>query len=215
MLDYQEYTIELDHHQDNGNGNGNSNGYNHLEGDWLVYYKVASRFTHKVKPEDKEDFLHDLFLAFARVKTSYDAKGKELTEGGLVRIAQYEVADYWRAYFKRANGIECSRCSKAQKAKCKEWNYSAADCPKAIQMEQLSKLIEDGQGGKTELYQLIADDNADFIPRLEAQFILESYPKRFVDLAYKKYAGYRLTDSEAHYCWREQKRARKKLIEVS
>jgi len=211
MLDYQEYTIELDHHQDNGNGNG----YDHLEGDWLVYYKVASRFTHKVKPEDKEDFLHDLFLAFASVKTSYQDKGKELTEGGLVRIAQYEVADYWRAYFKRTNGIECSRCSKAQKAKCKDWNYSAGDCPKAIKMEELSKLIEDGQGGKTELYQLIADDNADFIPRLEAQYTLESYPKRFVDLAYKKYAGYRLTDSEGHYYWRERKKATKKLIEVS
>ena len=212
MLDYQEYTIELDDHQGNGNGNGNGNGYDHLEGDWLVYYKVASRFTHKVKPEDKRDFLHDLFLAFTRVKTSYDTKGKELTEGGLVRIAQYEVADYWRAYFRRTNGIECSRCSKAQKAKCKEWNYSASDCPKAIQMEQLSQLIEDGQGGKTELYQLIADDNADFIPRLEAQFILESYPKRFVDLAYKKYAGYALTQSERSYYRREQKKTQKTLV---
>jgi hypothetical protein len=212
MLDYQEYTTELDHHQGNGNGNGNGNGYDHLEGDWLVYYKVAKRFTHKVKPEDKEDFLHDLFIAFERVKLSYQAKHKELTEGGLVRIAQYEVADYWRAYFKRANGIECSRCSKAQKAKCKDWNYSAGDCPKAIQMEQLSQLIEDGQGGKTELYQLIADDNADFIPRLEAQYTLESYPKRFVDLAYKKYAGYPLTNTERQYYRREQKKAQKTLV---
>ena len=71
MLDYQEYTTELDHHQ--GNGNGNGNGYSHLEGDWLTYYKVASRFTHKVKPEDKEDFLHDLFIAFERVKLSYQS----------------------------------------------------------------------------------------------------------------------------------------------
>jgi len=60
MLDYQEYTTELDHHQ------GNGNGYDHLEGDWLVYYKVAKRFTYKVKPEDKEDFLHDLLIAFER-----------------------------------------------------------------------------------------------------------------------------------------------------
>jgi hypothetical protein len=213
MLDYQEYTTELDHHQGNGNANGNGNGYDHLEGDWLVYYKVASRFTHKVKPEDKEDFLHDLFIAFERVRLSYQAKDKELTEGGLVRIAQYEVADYWRAYFKRANGIECSRCSKAQKAKCKDWNYSASDCPKAIQMEQSSKLIEDGQGGKTELYQLLADDNANFIPRLEAQFILESYPKRFVDLAYnKRYSGYPITNTEKTYYYREQKKAQKSLV---
>jgi len=207
MLDYAEYTIDDSDYQGNGH-----NGYDHLEGNWALFYKVGKRFTGKVKPEDKEDFLHDLFIAFERVRLSYQAKDKELTEGGLVRIAQYEVADYWRAYFKRANGIECSRCSKAQKAKCKEWNYSASDCPKAIQMEQLSKLIEDGQGGKTELYQLIADDNADFIPRLEAQFILESYPRRFVDLAYKRYAGYTLTNTEKEYYYRQQKKAQKKLV---
>ena len=153
-----------------------------------------------------------MILDFVRDKERYQEKDKELTEGGLVRIAQYEVADYWRAYFKRANGIECSRCSKAQKAKCKEWNYSAADCPKAIQMEQLSKLIEDGQGGKTELYQLIADDNADFIPRLEARLILEAYPRRFVQLAYKKYAGFQLTGSEHNYYYRELKKAQKRLV---
>ncbi len=207
MLDYAEYTIDDSDYQGNGH-----NGYDHLEGDWALFYKVGKRFTHKVKPEDKEDFLHDLFIAFERVRLSYQAKDKELTEGGLVRIAQYEVADYWRAYYKRLNGIECGRCSKAQKAKCKDWNYSAGDCPKAIQMEQLSKLIEDGQGGKTELYQLIADDNADFIPRLEAQYILESYPKRFVDLAYKRYAGYTLTNTEKEYYYRQQKKAQKKLV---
>ena len=56
MLDYQEYTTEVDHHQ----GNGNGNGYDHLQGDWALFYKVAKGFTHRVKPEDKQDFLHDL-----------------------------------------------------------------------------------------------------------------------------------------------------------
>ena len=45
MLDYQEYTTQIDHHQ--GNGNGNGNGYNHLEGDWALFYKVAKGFTHR------------------------------------------------------------------------------------------------------------------------------------------------------------------------
>ena len=62
MLDYAEYTIDSDGYQGNGH-----NGYDKLDGDWLTYYKVARSFIGKVKPEDKEDFLNDLFLKFARV----------------------------------------------------------------------------------------------------------------------------------------------------
>ena len=201
MLEYQEYTIDGDGYQGNGH---HRNGYDKLESDWLAYYKVGKSFTGKVKPEDREDFLHDLFIAFAR--------DKELTTGGLVRVAQYEVADYWRAYFKRVNGIECGHCGKAQKAKCKEWNFWVGDCPKAVKQERLDKLIEDGSGGKVELHELIADDNSDFTARLDAKLILEGYPKRFVDLAFKKYVGYALTNSESCYYRREQKKAQKTLV---
>jgi hypothetical protein len=91
MLDYAEYTIDDDGYQGNGH---HRNGYHELDGEWLAYYEVGKGFIGKVKPEDREDFLHDLFLSFARVKASYQAGDKELTTGGLVRIAQYEVADY-------------------------------------------------------------------------------------------------------------------------
>jgi len=208
MLDYAEYTIDGNGYQGNGH---HRNGYDKLEGDWLIYYKVGKGFTGKVKPEDRADFLHDLFLAFARVKVSYDAKGKELTEGGLVRIAQYAVADYWRKWFRRIYGRNCSQCSKAQRQRCKEDNLYS-QCPKTMQIESLNKLVEDGEGNKTELYQLIADDNADFTDRLDAKLTLESYPKRFVDLAYKKYAGYPLTNTERSYYRREQKKAQKSLV---
>ena len=208
MLDYAEYTIDGNGYQGNGH---HHNGYDHLEGDWLTYYKVGKGFAGKVKPEDREDFLHDLFLAFARVKVSYDAKGKELTEGGLVRIAQYAVADYWRKWFRRIYSRDCSQCSKAQRAKCKEDNLYS-QCPKTIHFKSLNELVEDGEGNKTELYQLIADDNADFIPRLDAKLTLESYPKRFVDLAYKKYAGYPLAKTESQYYRRQQKKAQKSLV---
>jgi len=205
MLDYVDYTID---------GNGyHSNGYDKLDGDYALFYKVAKGFTHRVKREDNEDFLHDLLLAMARVKASYDAKGKELTEGGLVRVAQYELADYWRKHFKCINGIDCGRCSKAQRKKCRDWDlYIYMDCPKAVKMERLDKLVEDGNGNSTPLHELIADDNADFIPRLDAKLILESYPRRFVQLAYKKYAGYSLTSTERSYYRREQKRAQKTLV---
>ena len=209
MLDYQEYTIDGNGYQ--GNGNGNSNGYNQLNGDWGLFYKVARYFVHKVKFEDREDFLHDLILVMAKVKAKYDLIGKPLSEAGLIRVACYEVADYWRKWFKRANGIDCSRCGKAQREKCKDW-YLYPDCPKAVKQERLDKLIEDGNGDSTPLHELIADDNADLTPRLEAKLILESYPTRFVQLAYKKYAGYQLTDTERKYYWKEQKKAQKTLV---
>jgi len=210
MLNYDEYTIDGNGYQGNGNGY-HSNGYDRLDGDYALFYKVAKGFTHRVKREDSEDILHDLILAMARVKASYNSKGKELTEGGLVRIAQYEVADYWRKWFKRINGIDCSRCSKAQREKCKDW-FMYPDCPKAVKQERLDKLIQDGNGDSTPLHELIADDNADFIPRLDAKLILESYPRRFVQLAYKKYAAYTLTESERSYYRREQKKAQKRLV---
>jgi hypothetical protein len=54
MLDYVDYTIDGDGYQ--------GNGYDRLDGDYATYYKVANGFTHRVKREDREDFLHDLFL---------------------------------------------------------------------------------------------------------------------------------------------------------
>jgi hypothetical protein len=71
------------------------NGYDQLEGDWLTYYKVARYFTHKVKREDREDFLHNLMIEMAKIKVKYEAKDKPLTEAGLMRVASYELTDYW------------------------------------------------------------------------------------------------------------------------
>jgi hypothetical protein len=208
MLDQLEYSTHTNTYQ------GNGNGYEELEGDWALYYKVGKGFAHRVKPEDREDFLHDLFLAFARVRAGYDAKGKELSKGGLVRIAQYELADYWHRWFKRFNGTDCAHCSREQKAWCKRDNLYS-ECPKAVKMESLDRLVDDGNGDSTPLHEFIADDSGDFVPRLEAKLTLNSYPRRFVQLALKRYAGYRLTDSEAHYYYRELKKAQKRLLEVS
>jgi hypothetical protein len=211
MSDYVDYTIDGDGYQGNGNGY-HSNGYDQLDGDYALFYKVAKGFTYKVKREDREDFLHDLFLAFARVKAKYDQIGKPLTEAGLIRVACYERAQYWREHFKHINGIDCSQCGKAQRERCKDW-YLYPDCPKAIKLESLNKLVEDGNGDSTPLHELIADDKAvDLAARLDASLILDSYPHKFVKLAYKKYAGYQLSDSERQYLWRELKKAQKSLV---
>ena len=52
---------------------GDGNGYDQLEGEYLTYYKVASRFSYKAKVEDREDLLHDIMIVFADVASSDDA----------------------------------------------------------------------------------------------------------------------------------------------
>jgi len=204
MLDYQEYTID-----GNGHQGSNGNGYDQLQGDWALFYKVAKGFTHRVRPEDRQDFLHDLLLTMAKVKAKYEALGKPLTEAGLVRVACYEVADYWRKKFRRINGIDCGRCSHKQRRTCKE-NDSYRKCPKAIKTDSLDRLIEDGDGNQIELHQMIADDNAvDVAARLDARLTLQSYPHRFIRIAYKKYAGYPLTLEERAYLYRQRHKALK------
>jgi len=211
MLDHVDYTIEVNHHQGNGNG-ANPLSYDHLNGDWALFYKVARGFLRRVKSEDRQDFLHDLLLVMARVKVKYEVIGKPLTEAGLIRVACYEVADYWRKQFKRINGHDCGQCSKVQRRKCKEQDLYR-ECPKAIKLESLDRVIEDGNGDSTELHEMIADDNAiDLVARLDARLTLLSYPYKFVKIAYKKYAGYPITKTERQYYWREAKKAQKKFV---
>jgi hypothetical protein len=211
MLDYVDYTIDDNGYQGNG---ANPLSYDQLDGDWGLFYKVAKGFIRRVRPEDRQDFLHDLMLVMARVKASYNTKGKELTEGGLVRIACYEVADYWRKWYYRNTGVDCGRCSKTQRQRCKKDDLYR-QCPKAIKLESLNRIIEDGDGNRVELHELIADDNAiDLVARLDARLILDGYPRRFVDLAYKKYAGYSLNNIEKQYYYRQVKKAQKKLLKV-
>jgi len=210
MLDIQEYTTQTDQYQGNGNGNnGNGNGYGQLQGDWSMFYKIAKGFTYRVRPEDRQDFLHDLLLTMHKVKAKYDVIGKELTEAGLIRVACYEVAQYWRNKFRRKNGIDCGRCSREQRQKCKA-NNLYGECPKAVKQESLDRLLTDADGNQIELSQMIADDNAvDVSDRLDARLTLQSYPHRFVRIAYKKYAGYPLTVTERQYLYRQRSKAYK------
>jgi len=212
MLDHQEYTIDGNGYQGNGNGD-NGNGYNKLDGNWALFYKIAKGFKRRVRPEDSEDFLHDLFLSFAGVKAKYDQIGKPLTEGGLIRIACYEVAGYWRKWYRRYQNTDCGRCSNRQRLKCKEDKSYGGKCPKAIHIDSLDRLVEDGNGDCTPLHELIADDSAvDIVARLDARLTLDGYPRRFVQLKYKQYAGYPLTNTERNYLYRQARKYQKKLV---
>ena len=76
MLDHKEYTIEVTAIK------ATATAYDQLDGDWALFYKVARGFIRRVKPEDRQDFLHDLMLAMAKVKAKYEPVGKAFDGSG-------------------------------------------------------------------------------------------------------------------------------------
>jgi len=204
MLDIGKYITQADWYQDNDDGY--HNGYDQLEGDWLTYYKIARYFVHKVKREDREDFLHDLMLEMATVKAKYEVKGKPLTEAGLMRVASYELSDYWCKQRRLTTWLDCGNCSKAQRRKCREEDLYS-ECPKYHQLVSLNAVVGDGDGHKAELIEFLADDKAvDLDLKLDIRRFLLGCPTRLVKIAYKKYAGYRLDGKEQDYLdhWRKK-----------
>ena len=119
-----------------------------LDGEWLTYYKVASRFAHKAKAEDTGDLLHDIILTLAVAERNNGHK--PFTEAAMYRIASRARSRLLERPITRLNnGLDCHSCSKAQRHKCKEdWLYG--DCPKAIKIESLNKPMLDSEGNLTE-----------------------------------------------------------------
>ena len=188
----------------------NGNGYDQLDGEWLTYYKVASRFSHKAKAQDREDLLQDIMITLADVARNNGTK--PLTEPAMYRIASVTVADYWRAQYKLTNGLDCGSCSKAQRKECrKDWLYS--ECPKAIKLEYLSKPITDSEGNLTELGEMIADDHAiDLDAWLDRKTFLLGCPQRLIGIGYKRQEGIPLDDKDKKYLRRFRRREQKRLF---
>ena len=190
--------------------NGNGNGYDHLTGEYLTYYHVASRFAGKVREQDKGDVLHDIIMTLADVQRNNGHK--PFTEAVMYRIASRTVALYWRNHYKHTNGLTCGNCSKAQRLKCREhWLYG--ECPKAVKLESLNKPMIDSEGNTTEFGDLIADDKAlDLEAWADARTFLLGCPDRLIAIAYKVEGGEPLTNKEHQYLWYWRKREQKALI---
>ena len=187
-----------------------SNGYDQLQGEWLSYYKVASRFTDRVKPQDKEDILHTIIMTLADVERNNGHK--PFTEAVMYRIASRTVFHYWYDHYKINNGLDCKHCSKTQRQKCKEDDLYT-QCPKAIKLESLNKPIIDSEGHTTELGELIADDKAlDLGAWLDARTFLLGFPQKLLAIAHKLDNGDKLTATESQYLWRFRKREQKTLL---
>jgi len=188
----------------------NGNGYDHLDGEWLIYYKVASRHANKAMAEDRADLLHDILLTLAVAERNNGHK--PFTEGTMHRIASRCVADYWFKHYKLTMGLDCQHCSKAQRAKCKEdWLYT--ECQKAIKLEYLSKPILDNEGNITELGELIADPKSLDLDAWDRDYLWQiGYKPRLVAIALKLHSGEALTQVERNYLCRFREREQKKLF---
>ena len=186
------------------------NGYDHLEGEWLTYYRVASQFSHKARTQDRDDLLHDIILTLANVERNNGHK--PFTELAMYRIASRCVADYWRRQYHHTNGLDCRWCGQAQRQKCREeWLYS--ECPKAIKLESLNKPIIDSEGNTTELGELIADDKAiDLAEWLDIKTFLLGCPQRLIAIAEKRHEGIPLTNAEMKYLCKWRKREQNSLF---
>jgi len=178
--------------------------------DWEKYTTVAERFQSKARPQDREDLRQDIVVRLAEVARNNGHK--PLTEAGMIRIASYVVADYWRRHYRHTNGLDCGSCSRKQRRDCRKgWLYS--ECPKALKVESLSKPVTDEDGHITELGELIADDGAiDLDAWLDAKAWLLGCPKRLVEIASKARQSEPLTNRERQYLWYWRKAEQKSLI---
>jgi hypothetical protein len=180
MLDKSDFSTVADYPQDNGSG------YDKLDGDWGLYYKVARYFVHKVKFEDREDFLHDLLLEMAKVKAKYEVKGKPLTEAGLMRVASYEVTEYWHTLMRHR--------------------------PTVLSLNDRAD-NGNGDGEASEIIDFLADDNTvDLDLMLDIRRFLLGCPRRLVQIAYKRYSGQEIDRKERDYLNRFRKKIQKPLF---
>jgi hypothetical protein len=189
-----------------------SDGYDQLPEPYLTYYKIALRFAHKAFINDRQDLLHDIIEGLARV-----AERKTLTEPAMYRIAEHIKDHYWYRHYSYTNGLDCSHCSKAQRAKCRyNWGHSDwayCDCYRAITLESLNQPIIDSEGNTTELAELIADDNAINLEEwLDAKTFLIGAPIRLKQIARKLNTGDTLSHRERDYLYKLRKKQQTPLF---
>jgi DNA-directed RNA polymerase specialized sigma24 family protein len=204
MLDIGEYIIDEPYHQF-------GNGYDQLEGDYAIYYKVATKFVYKAQAQDREDLLQTIMLNLA--VAGKDNGHKPDNPSWMYRIASFTVAQYWRDYYRRTYGIDCGHCSNQQRKKCKADDLYS-ECPRAIMIERLNKPIAGEDGELSELGELIADDKAlDLAEWTNINTFIRGCPQRLIDIAEKRRDGIPLTKYEQLYLCRYWKKHEKRLIE--
>jgi hypothetical protein len=145
-------------------------------------------------------------LEMAKVKAKYELIGKPLTEAGLMRVASYQVTEYWVKQRRLTTWLDCGNCSKAQRRQCRDQDLYSK-CPKFRQLVSLNAKA-DGDGEPSKLIEFIADDKAvDLDAWVDARRILRGLPRRLVQIGYKVYSGKPLDAKEKMYLSRFRKEA--------
>ena len=183
-------------------------GYDQLTGEYLAYYRIASRFTGRVRDQDKGDVLHEIIITIAEVDRSTDT----VSEAAMHRIASRTVALYWRRYYRHRNGLTCGNCSTYQRQTCRE-QLLYGKCPKAVSLESLDKPVIDAEGNMTDLGNIIADDRAlDLDAWTDARAFLLNCPDRLVSIAFKRMEGTPLEPKDQEYLRRFRMREQKSMF---
>jgi hypothetical protein len=184
----------------------------------LTYYKVALRFAHKALLDEREDLLHDIIEGLARVAERKTATGQDFSQAAMYRIVEHIKDHYWYRHYSYTNGLDCSHCSKAQRAKCRanwarsDWAY--CDCHRAVTLESINQPIVDSEGNTTELAELIADDKSmDLEEWVDVRTFLIGAPIRLKQIARKLHKGEALTNTEHQYLWYLRKKTQKSLLQ--
>ena len=198
-------TLDTGKYSTDGNG---YQGYNErLNGEWLIYNNVATKFVHKSRFEDRDDIRHTIILNLA-VAGRKDGH-KPDNPSWMYRIASFTIAQYWRDYYYRNHGIDCGRCSNQQRKKCKAQDLYR-ECPKTIKVEYLSKPIVGEDGQISELGELIADNKAlDLADWTDINTFIRGLPQRLIDIAEKRRDGIPLNHNEQMYLNRFREKEQK------
>jgi len=151
--------------------------------DWDKYIKVAERFQHKARQQDRGDLNHTIILSLAQAQIRLDTNGGgQLSDVAMLRIASYQCQKYWR------------------------------QLKQQLTILSLNTEIDDEDGNTTELIETIADDKAiDLDAWLDCKTWLLGCPKRLVDIAHKRLNGKRLSNKERQYLWRFRQKDQKRL----
>jgi DNA-directed RNA polymerase specialized sigma24 family protein len=120
------------HRRPRDDGHSEALSYDRLDEPWRDWARIAKSFTYQLDDQwDREDLLHDIIVRLAEVAGEYRQKGKPLTKGGCIRVAQYTRLRFYH-----------------QK---KRW--------KRVFSVSLNSVVRDEDGNERELIETILDEN--------------------------------------------------------
>jgi DNA-directed RNA polymerase specialized sigma24 family protein len=119
------------HRRPRDDGHSEALSYDRLEQPWHQWAKIAKSFSLQLDNHmDREDLMHDIIVRLAEVAEEYRQKGKPLTKGGCIRVAQYTRLRFYH-----------------QK---KRW--------KRVFSVSLNSVVQDEDGYETEMIETIPDE---------------------------------------------------------